>query len=148
MLRYPPENSLLLGKEGNRSGGTGVYLDNIYVILFIYDKLDIEQADDADAKTQLFGVFQDFALCRIGYGEGRGIRRWSRRSEHRYALHAHDAGYEYIVAVTNSVYLQFLTLNIFINQNRLILVNRYSCFQIGSQLISSATICMARPPRT
>ena len=47
----------------------------------------------------------------------------------------HDAGYEYIVAVTNSVYLQFLTLNIFINQNRLILVNRYSCFQIGSQLI-------------
>ena len=63
MLRYPPENSLLLGKEGNRSGGTRVYLDNIYVILFIYDKLDIEQADDADAKTQLFGVFQDLPFA-------------------------------------------------------------------------------------
>ena len=47
----------------------------------------------------------------------------------------HNAGYKYIIAVANSVYFQFLTLNIFINQNRLILVNRYSCFQIGSQLI-------------
>ena len=47
----------------------------------------------------------------------------------------HNAGYKYIIAVANSVYFQFLTLNIFINQNGLVLIDGNGCFQIGSQLI-------------
>ena len=63
-----------LGKEGNRSGGTRVYLDNIYVILFIYDELDIEQTDDADTQTKLLCIFQNLPLAlldteKVGYTE-------------------------------------------------------------------------------
>ena len=91
-LRYLPREWQLPWKGRNRSGGTRVYLDNIYVILLIHDKLDIEQTDDANAKTQLFGVFQNFCLqpCWIRKG---GVYGDGSRSEHGTLYMLHDAGY-------------------------------------------------------
>ena len=63
-----------LEREGNRSGGTRVYLDNVYVILLIHDELDIEQTDDANAKTQLLVYSRILPLAlldteKVGYTE-------------------------------------------------------------------------------
>ena len=46
----------------------------------------------------------------------------------------HNAGNEHIGAVTNGINFHFLTLDILVNQNRLIFVDFNRCFQIMAQL--------------
>ena len=47
----------------------------------------------------------------------------------------HDTGYEYVGAVANCVNLDFLTLNVLVNQYGLILVDLNCGVQVGAQLL-------------
>ena len=123
-----------LAQEGNRAGGTGVDLDDGHVVLGIYDELHIEQADNADAQTQLFGVLQNDALDLVRDGEG-GVDGDGVAGVNAGALHQfHDAGDEHVPAVADGVNLHFPTLNVFVHQNGLVLVDFHGAFQVAAQL--------------
>ena len=54
--------SRCLGQERHGTRGSGVDLDDVNVLFFIDDELNVEQSNDADAKAELLCVLQNRAL--------------------------------------------------------------------------------------
>ena len=107
-----------LGDEGNSSGGTGVDLDDIDVLVLVNDELDVEQALDADAQTQTHGVIDDGILDLLADREG-GIDRDRVAGMDTGALNMlHDTRDKYILAVADRINLKLDTHEIFVDQDR------------------------------
>ena len=105
-----------------RTAGTGVYLDDID-ILANCDELNVNQSDNMQGTCQTFGVllngifyFLADALCRI-YGNTVSGMDTSTLNV------LHDTRNQDILTVAYCVDLDLFTLQVFINQNRMILCN-------------------------
>ena len=103
---------------------TRVDLDDVN-ILTAYDELDVDHTDDMQGSCQTFRILYDGvfcmladALCRINGDTVSGVNAG--------ALDVlHDTRNQNIGAVADCINLDFLALQIFINQDRMLLVDKY-----------------------
>ena len=113
-------NSGYLADVRHGSGGTRVYLDDVNFVI-CHDELNVDHALDMQRPGQLLGVIHQFCLdlrgnarCRI-YGD-------TVSGMHASTLDVlHNARNQDIGTVTYGVDLDFLTYNIFIYKDRMIL---------------------------
>ena len=106
----------------HRTGGTWIYLDDIY-ILAVYNKLDIDHSLYMKGSCQLgcvvhngFHIFLCNILCRVNRDTVAGMDTGTLDM-------LHDAGDQDVCTVTDSVYLNLLTHDIFVYQDRMLLSN-------------------------
>ena len=59
-----------LREEGNGTRGTGVDLDDVYVVVLVNDELNVVKTYDADAETELLCILKDDSLDLVGNREG------------------------------------------------------------------------------
>ena len=104
------------------TGRTWVYLDDIYVIS-VYDKLDIDHSLYMKSLSQLLGVLYngvDIMLCNIL----RRIYRDTVSGMDTGTLNMlHDTRDQNVSSITDGIYFDLFTHNIFIYQDRMLLSN-------------------------
>ena len=122
-----------LGQEGHRAGGAGVDLDDIDVLVAVDDELDVVQADDADAETELFGVLQDDALDPVGDGEGGVDADGVAGMDAGTLDELHDAGDEDVAAVADGVHLDLLALDVLVDEDGLVGVDLHRGLEVVTQ---------------
>ena len=125
------------GQERNRSGRTRIDLNDVYILILIDDELNVVKADDADAKSELFGILQNDSLYLIRYAEGRIYRDGVTGMNTGTLNQFHDSRDKYIYAVTDRIDFQFLALNVVIHQYRLAYIHIKCGFQVGTEMIFS-----------
>ena len=122
-----------LREEGHRAGRARVDLNDVNVLLRVNDKLNVEQAHDADAKTQTAGVVEDLVLDGLRDAEG-GIDTDRVARVDAGALDVlHDAGNEDVGAVADGVDLDLLARDIAVDQNRAVLVDLDRRLEVAAQ---------------
>ena len=124
-----------LRKEGYCSRGSGIYLDDVNVIVLVNDELDVEETNDADLNTKLLCIGKDLALNLIRNGvrrvNGNTVTGVNTRSFNK----LHNTCNEYVASVANCVNLNLLTLDVVVNENGTILVNFNRLTKVSAKLL-------------
>ena len=113
-------NSRDLADVGNRPRGSGVHLDNIYLIL-INNELNVYHSKDMQGSCQLSRVLLDLLFDFVRKASGRVNRNTVSGMNTRPLDMLHDTGDQDVLAVADSVNLDFLPLQILVYQNRMVL---------------------------
>ena len=111
-----------LADVGNRSGGTGVHLDDIN-ILSVHNELDIDHSLYVQGSGQLFRVVHDGPLVALRDALGRVNGDTVSGMDSRSLNVLHDAGDEDVLAVADGVHLDLLAHDVFVNQDGMLLSN-------------------------
>ena len=124
-----------LGKERHGTRRTRIDLDDIDLVVFVEDELDVIEADDADPQSEFDRIVDDLILGLLADAEGRidadRIARMDARALHMF----HDAGDEDVLAVADGVHLQLLAHDIAVDQHRRILVDLDGRLQVVAQAL-------------
>ena len=113
-------NSCHLADIRHGTGGTGIYLDHIY-ILTDGNELNVDQPLDMKGLCQPFGVIRNLCLHRIGNRRCRINGNTVTGMDAGSFNMLHNTRNQDIRAVTHRIHFDFLPLQVFVNQNRMIL---------------------------
>ena len=122
------------GEERHSPGGARVDLDDVDILPFIDDELDIEETADSDAEAQPFRVVEDrlFDACREAV---RGIDADRvARVDAGPLDQLHDARDKDPLAVAHSVYFHFFAAYIVVHEDRPALIDGLGCLEIAPQV--------------
>ena len=113
--------------------------------MLVHNELDIEQTNDADAKSEFFGVVKNGLFHLIGKAVGR-IHADRIAGMHAGSLHKlHNARDKDLLSITDRIHLDLFTADVLVHQNRLVFIDfngglqvAAQCFFLGNDLHSSS----------